>query len=875
MPYVVPLPEARDVGRFGSKAAQLAALCSVPEVQVPPGFAVAAEAFDATVKQALPAPQWPERLLLGDPRDRRPDRLEAIRQRVLGARLAPGLEDELVRAWGALGVASVAVRSSALHEDSEGATAAGLQETILGVTGPEALVEAVLRCYASLWRERAISYLARLGPSAGRLAVALVVQRLVHADAAGVLFTVDPVRHAPGVMVVEAAVGLGTSVVDGALSPDVFRLEGATGVVLQRQVGDKPEAVRPRAQGGTERVSLDGEARTRPAVDDRQLGALASLGRAIEAQAGAPRDIEWAFEGERLWALQARPVVGLSALGGSDRARHVWSNVNVGEALPGVATPFTWSIAATFSELGFRRAFGALGCTVPPEAELVGCFHGRIYLNLTWFLRIASQVPLLDARMLLEFGGGGGLEEVEAQVPKGAWGTFLARLPATGARYLSENTGIDRKVEAFERAFQEAREALEARDLGALSDAALREILTEQRALLDRTGVMMLTCASGYLASVVGLRSLLRFAVRGDAERFERELLAGVNDLESAAPGIRLFHLAQLARTDPAAREAILAGDPATLRLTDLPEGPTRKAFGTFLKAFGYRCPREAELSTPRWREAPGVLFAALRAHLERDDAAALERVERQHQARAAAERELSARIPWAARAALRHLLARMQRFARLRERMRARVTEVLGFLRTVALEAGQRLSRRFPEAGPDGVFMLSLEELDRWLTGSMESPVALIVARRAQFQRDLGRPDPPPTFVGAPPTASLSQIPEGDRWEGVVACPGVVEGVVRVLRDPSDGALLRAGEVLVTPVTDVGWTPLFLVAAAVVTELGGALSHAALVAREYGVPTVVSVQGITRALHTGDRVQVDANQGVIVRLERAPAGHG
>jgi pyruvate,water dikinase len=249
--------------------------------------------------------------------------------------------------------------------------------------------------------------------------------------------------------------------------------------------------------------------------------------------------------------------------------------------------------------------------------------------------------------------------------------------------------------------------------------------------------------------------------------------------------------------------------------------------------------------------------------------------VERQHQARAAAERELSARIPWAARAALRHLLARMQRFARLRERMRARVTEVLGFLRTVALEAGQRLSRRFPEAGPDGVFMLSLEELDRWLTGAMESPVALIVARRAQFQRDLGRPDPPPTFVGAPPTASLSQIPEGDRWEGVVACPGVVEGVVRVLRDPSDGALLRPGEVLVTPVTDVGWTPLFLVAAAVVTELGGALSHAALVAREYGVPTVVSVQGITRALHTGDRVQVDANLGVIVRLERAPAGHG
>jgi pyruvate,water dikinase len=788
------------------------------------------------------------------------------------------LLEEITAAMAPMGDGLVAVRSSALHEDARDASAAGLQETVLGVRGVREVAAAVLRCYASIYHERAVTYLARGRRGVlPRVAVAVVVQRMVDADAAGVLFTVDPVGGDRDVMVVEAARGLGCTVVDGAVSPDVWRVDRATGAVRARHLGDKPYAVRVAAGGGTERVvAAHDEARRGPSVRDDTIASLVLLGSAIETHAGSPRDIEWAMERETLWVLQSRPIVGAASItstGGDldDRRTWVWSNVNVGEALPGVATPLTWSVAAAFSEIGFVRAFGALGCTVPQGTELVGNFHGRIYLNLTSFMRIARQVPVFNARMLLEFGGGGGLEAIEQQVPPGRWGTFLARLPATGVKYIAENAALGLRVEQFERDFRDARRSFEARDLRALETRALDGVFGELLTLLDRTGAVMLTCASGYLASVVALRTLLRFAVRDEAERFERDLLSGVSDLDSAAPGIALVHIGAIARGEPAARAVIAHGDPATLSVQSLPDGPTRRAFVNFLRAYGFRCTREAELSTPRWREAPGPLFAALRAHVLRGDDSAVERVDRQHGARAAAEEEIMRRIPAVAAVATRHLLQRTWRFSRLRERLRARVTEVLGFVRATAIEVSRRLAARWPASGDDGAFYLSSDEVRAWLSGEFRDPSALITVRRAQVARDVARPDPPAVFVGAPPASVPTSLPVGDRWMGIAASSGVVTGTVRVLRDPTDGAALQPGEVLVTAVADVGWTPLFLIAAAVVTELGGALSHAALVAREYGVPVVASVSGATRTLRTGDRVRVDGDRGSVERLVAEP----
>ncbi|MEZ4410743.1 MAG: PEP/pyruvate-binding domain-containing protein [Polyangiales bacterium] len=871
MPHVVPLPLARDPSRFGGKCAALSRLSDVAGVRVPAGFAIDAAAMEVALV-AVPRAQWPGRVVKGGAAGRSPQRLEAIRRRVQETPLPDALLDEVLSAWRAMGSPAVAVRSSGLHEDGVAASAAGLQESVLGVSDGEGLARAVARCWASLWGERAVDYLSRLaGAEEPRMAV--LVQALVDAEVAGVIFTADPVTRDADVALVEATWGLGSSVVDGAAVPDVFRVDRATGRARSQRVADKRVAAR-FVDGAVRTVEVEPARREAPSLDARRLAALMAAARAVEAQEAAPRDIEFAFAGEDLWILQARPITGLApraagAERGSagDRATWVWSNVNVGEALPGVATPLTWSIGSAFSELGFRKAFEALGCRVTPDMELVGNFHGRIYLNLTHFMRVARQVPALNARMLLEFGGGGGLDEIERQVEPGRWGPFLLRLPVTATKLLAEDVALPSALDRFERDFARSRERLASLRLASLSSLELRSLFAELRGVLDRTGAVMLTCASGYLGSVVLLRSALRVAVPEQLDRFEHELLAGFSDLESAAPGVALVHIAEIARGEPAARAMIEERDPANLRVDALPSGPTRRAFEHFMRAYGFRCVREAELSTPRWREAPGTLFAAVRAHLLRGDDPTLARIERQIATRAAAERALEASAPPVARAALRHLLGRTQRFARLRERMRARVTESLGFLRTVALEAGRRIADRVPGEDADAAFYLTADELDALLGGALIEPGPLLKTRRAQVARDLARPDPPAVFVGAPPPVAPPTLVEGDRFHGVAAAPGVVTGRVRVLRDPSDGASLLPGEVMVTPVADVGLTPLFLVAAAVVTELGGALSHASLVAREYGVPAVVNVVGATRSLRTGDRVRVDGDRGVVERV--------
>jgi phosphohistidine swiveling domain-containing protein len=869
MPDVEPLALARDPARFGEKAASLAMLFAAPGLRVPPGFAVASSFFRAFVEAALPAAQWPERLLAGPESERREDRLARIRATLDRAALPERAWREVREAYAALGAPVVAVRSSATHEDTRHATGAGVFTTALGVRDVASLEAAIREVFSRLYDERTLTYLARVAPKEPP-AVALLIQRIGDATAAGVLFTDDPVRRESGCMRVEASLGLGTSVVDGAVAPDVYRLARDSGALVEQSVSVKTALVRLSPSGGTERVAIDPPSRER-ALDAEQLAELASAARSAMRALGGPRDIEFAFEGRTLWIVQARPIVtGLHPE--DERARWVWSNVNVGEALPGVATPLTWSIAAAFSDLGFRRAFGALGCTVPEGVELVGRFHGRIYLNLTHFLRIAAQVPALDPKLLLELGGGGGLDDVHEQIAKGSWATFALRVPSVLARYVRENSAMDQRVARFEAEASERRSKIERADRAAMTRAELAIELEQIEAALDRTGTLMLTCASGALSSVLLVRMLLRATAGDDAARYEQTLLTGNADLESAQPGIALAHIAARVATEPAARAVFEHTPAAALTMDALPDGPSKRALESFLRAYGYRAPREAELSTPRWREDPSMLFSTIAAQLEHGAAKALARVDEQARVRDRAEAAWMGTLPWLLVAIARHALARARKFLRLRERMRAHVTEVLGYFRSNALEVSRRLARHDPECGSDGAFFLAVDEVRDFLRGGTADVGALVRGRRAEFLRDVARPDPPSTFVGAPPVFAAIEGNDEQRWTGIAASPGRVRGPARVLRDPKAGWALRPGEILVVPVADVGWTPLFLTAAGVVTELGGALSHASLVAREYGVPTVVNVANATRILSDGDIVVVDGDRGTLERIEPRPA---
>jgi rifampicin phosphotransferase len=864
-----------DPRLVGGKAARLAWLVR-HGFDVPDAVVVPASAFAQAI-QELPAGCEPRALLRAATGRAGYVRAAEARQQILEAPLPRGLDEELDDVWRDLGASSpwgLAVRSSATCEDGALVSMAGLAESVLGVRGPEALRDAVRQVWSSIASGRALAYLAAHGVR--DVGMALVVQRMVEARAAGVMFTRAPGAHGGSDdRIINAGLGLGAPVVNGVATPDVLRVDAAGGIV-DSLVAHKAQATVVR-DGRIEQVDVP--APDLPALDANDIAQLSRIAGRLEKLERGPWDVEFAADAGRMWIVQARPATGLGFPdgGGEDT---VWSNVNVGEALPGVATPFTWSVAGAFSEAGFRRAFAALGCRVPKHARLVGNVHGRIYLNLTQFMRIAAQVPFLDPRTLVELGGGWGGDELAVQVQDVSRRGFYARLPITASRLFREQLRLDDDVEAFEAFAEKQWRAQSVLDLTILPDEGVARRLRDIQALLERTGTVMLTSASSTLGAHLALRTVLRRVAPAEADGLVQSLTSGIRDLESARPGMGIMHVAALARREPEACAVIELE--STTGFDAIPEGPTRRALHSFIELYGERAVREAELSTPRWKEDLRPVLRMLRAALRTD----AERVEGTlARAKAQADAEMAKLVPMlnvVEQTLIRHLVVRAQRAARLRERMRAWVTRVLGMLREAALDADRRLLRRDPDlasdwralvdagsplAGVRSVFFLTVDEVVGALRAARTDLAPLVRARRGELARDRARPDPPATFVGVPPPVVMPPS-GGDLMRGLAASPGVVEGRARVLVREDEMDALQPGEILVVHTTDVGWTPLFLVAAGVVTELGGPLSHAAVVAREFGVPSVVNVVGATRAIRTGDFLRVDGDRGVVA-LER------
>lgn len=860
-----PMDAARHVG---GKAARLAWLAR-NGFRVPVTWVIGGAPFREHLEATLPPGHDPASLLRLGNGQVMLTRAAQARERLLNEPLDPGFADELGVLWETLAPEApwgLAVRSSATCEDEDVTSMAGLAETVLAVRGGEALADAVRRVWASALLPRALAYLAARGIR--DLAMGVVIQPVVPAEAGGVAFTRPPhglETYGEGEMLVNITPGLGVPVVEGASTPDVARIDRATGEVVEYTVAEK-QRVLVIDESGLREVALDAAKARARVADAALLAELSSIARKLdELQPGMPFDIEFVVAKGQVHLVQARPAAGsgFPEGGGADT---VWSRANVGEALPGAATPLTWSIAQAFSERGFRRAFSSLGCTVPRGAKLVANVHGRFYLNFTAFMRIAAQVPGLDPRSLVELAGGAGVEVLEKQVADVSRRGFYARLPFTATRLLSEQMRLEGEVDRFETRAERALSAIREIDLTILPDDALATTLRDVRRLLDETGTLMLSCASASLASHLALKTVLaRFAPVG-AERIAQTLSAGIGDLESARPGIALSHVAAIARHDEPARIALDGGGKSP---GELPDGPTKRALLQFLDTYGDRAVREAELSTPRWREDPAPLMAMLRSALrgpDNDPEAALARARRLADAELEA---LDAKLSVVESMLVRTLVSRSRRFHRLRERMRAWVTRVLGMIRTVALDVDRRLVRLEPSVGAGAAFFCTFDELVTTLVIGRADLGHLVRLRRAEHARDTARPDPPATFVGRPAPVVLPPV-SAFVLRGLPASGGAVEGRARVLGPGGAGAEdLVAGEILIARTTDVGLSPLFLVAAGVVTELGGPLSHAALVAREYGVPAVVNAVGATTAIRTGDLVRVDGNRGVVERIER------
>lgn len=760
-----------------------------------------------------------------------------------------GLTEMIADAYRRLGGGTVAVRSSATSEDGAITSFAGQQETILGVQGEQAVGEAVGRCWASLHTDRAVAYRRDRGVSDEGLAMAVVVQRLVHAEVAGVLFTRDPLDPTGTRMLVEASWGLGEAVVSGKVTPDRFHIDRDSGQVVEQHLGAKTLEI--TAQG--ERAVED-DRRDRACLDGAQLAALAELGRKVEQLYGEARDVEWAWAEGRAWLLQARPI---TTIGAQDREQvrreeiaaaarlasaegTVWARINLSEVLP-APTPMTWAIVRRFmsGKGGFGLMYRDLGFRPSRALDEAGTFDliaGRTYCNLDREPRMYSGwLPFVHNFAALKAAPHKALDPQPVRDPSrvgaASWLLLPLRLPFAILRSIGQAARLTSLTQGFAERFkgqvvpaflEEVRQA-QADDLTTLDEAAVRQRLEHwiRRTLYDFARDSLKPTA---LAAMARLH-VQRWLTRKLGPERARE---AVNDLSM---GIR-----------PDAEADMLGA------LEGLMAGPIDRK--TFLERFGHRGPDEMELSSPRWSEQPEALDrlptrAAASHAVSEEPSARWERI------------AAGAKLSGFERSALNPHVRALQTYTALREGAKHHLMSGYSLIRRLLLE----IDRRHRLHG--GVFFLTPDELPRLAGG--EDLSALIAQRRRRRAACLSLEAPPVLFSDDLEALGRPVVVESaENLQGVPLSAGVAEGPALVLERPQTEGLPAEDYVLVCPSTDPAWVPLFLRAKALVMESGGVLSHGAIVAREYGLPAVAGLPGVQRRLRTGQRLRVDGGRGTV-----------
>lgn len=779
-----------------------------------PGFIVTTEAFRESIRAA-------------GAEIRNQDQLRTLP-------LPRRIEESIRRAYRALG-GRVAVRSSMVGEDGIESSFAGQLDTRLNIEGEEAVIQAVRSCWASLYNDRLQNYASERGAETN-LAMAVIVQRMVEAKAAGVAFSADPISG-EDVVVIEAAVGLGDAVAAGTVNPDRWVLDSQNTIVESIQ-----------------------NSQTSPALSQEQARGLAAIIRKVALKANSPQDVEWAWDGADFILLQTRPITSLAG-------RDVYSSKFVSEMVPGLIKPLVWSTTTSaITQNVFAYVFDELlGAGKVDASKLIKRIHSRVYANVTLLGRACEQLGL-PANFFETITRG--------ERPTGVRRSFLSfsNLPEKIrlARFIFRNRHAAPRV----RSFVERREReLEPFRRADWETKTSDELLASLDQLREYHGDVQRHIFITALNMSVRNRMLGRMIKRVTSDVTTSDLLSGAAPSLALGANQTLQEMAALARTLDAETQRLLAeGEDDSIRRSLSASGDGRKliqAMDEFQSRYGFLSANGTDFSLPAWRETPALVWQMVgrmikQAHLSADISAR----------RQAALQTVRSKLSLFRRRRFEALLASTIRFMDLRERVSRLISEDAYLMRRMYLALANQLVQQNKLGQRDDIFYLSHEEVVGLTRGEMNAGEAnrLIEARQAELKRD-AELDPPDILRGemSAPRAGSSAGAEPGVLTGISGSAGIVEGRARIVRDPSLAPRdLNRNDILVVPFTDVGWTPLLAGIGGIVAETGGQLSHTAIVAREYGLPAVVSVKHATQRVREGQLIVVDGAQGRVYLKQEA-----
>jgi len=881
MPFVIDIKDINQDSSAicGAKASNLARLIQ-SGFPVPNGFCVSINAWSEILESNNLRSKIKSFLNSVDssPIEQKRKILEVIRQAIKAAPVPKLIRDEIDKHFFTMKADYVAVRSSASCEDNPSQSFAGQHDTFLGISGLENCIDAIRKCWASLWSERAFEYRERNRINYPDVDMAVIVQRMVPATVSGVIFTVDPVTGNRERLVIESIFGLGEPLVAGLVVPDRIIISKPDFKIIECTVSEKSiERTLDQSKGIIEK-SVSEDRKRIASLNEQDATQLSKLALRIEKEFGCPQDIEFAISSNEISILQTRPITTLSDKIDSWDDHQVWTNANTGEVAPDVMPPMTWSIVKPLAIQLLAFIFGRLGIDLS-DVTIIGVVAGRAYFNYNTMIACARNVPGLGEKSITEMFGGrqdiakqlGEIKIDEKDIPKLKFSRIRLLWILPGLLYRSRRYKPSMAQAVLDRLRHEIDDEVRIHPEKLTIEELGHELILLYRRLHEDDEMMMTIATVSFYQMVLYQICKKWFGDEGQGLASQM-LMAGGNN-EVAKAGLDLWRLAELANETPSIRDIIMdSKEFSSLRekLISM-DGGSRfiKAWDSFMEEHGHHCRGELELINPRWSEMPDYILEQLKSYLAGiDKNNFIARYINNAKERERVVNEVKSKLKSSSqRSRFSAIYQKSLSCSPYRESIKSQIVRRLAVIRRILLELDRRLIDKGMLKNSRDIFFLRIDELENLISEleDLQIVAGQIANRRAEYEFNR-TVEPPPVVIGRfiPDLTKLEQVETGlTMLQGIALNPGIVTGPARVINRAGEDQVLP-GEILVAPFTDPGWTPYFINAAALVVDAGGILSHGSIVAREYGIPAVANVGPATKIIKTGQMIQVDGNRGVV-----------
>jgi pyruvate,water dikinase len=845
----------------GGKGANLGELSKIDGIRVPDGFCISTEVFQRIIGETSSLDGLFDQLarLKAEERNEISELSGEIRRAIEGIAIPDDIQEEITRLLSRFGESEAfAVRSSATAEDLPTASFAGQHDTYLNVIGKPAILKRISRCWASLFTERAVTYRLQNGFDHREVQLAVVVQKMLFPDVAGVLFTADPVTSNRKVSSIDASFGLGEALVSGLVNADTYKVRD--GKVIDKKVSTKKLAIYALEDGGTEERKMEPERQNRQALNDEQMVRLEQMGRKIEAHFGYPQDIEWGLVDDTFYFVQSRPITTLFPIPeATDGDNHVYLSVGHQQMMTAPMRPLGLSLHQLVASGTMFKAGGRLFVDV--ASRLASPASREALLNL-----MADSDPLMRDALATVIERGDFIQSLPDDHP----GTDTKVASPVGFRTKIEN---DPKIPAdlIERnqaSIRGLKHDIQSKSGPALLDFILEDIQRLKKDLFDPRGFAVFMAAMDASSWInENMKNWLGETNAADT------LSQSVPNNVTSKMGLDLLDVADVVRRYPDVIDYLqrVKDDNFLKGMVKLDGGQeTQNAIFAYLDKYGMRCAGEIDVTNTRWSEKPATLVPLILSNIRNFEPHASQRkFEQGRQEASKKERDLLDRLKQlpdgeAKAEETKRMIGLVRNFIGYREYPKYGLVSRSFVYKQALLKEAERLVRANVIHEKEDIYYLTFQELHEAVrTYQLDYP---IIRKRKDEYKSYEKLTPPRVITsdGEIPAGAYKRenLPAG-AIVGLAVSSGVIEGRARVILSMEDAAL-EAGDILVTAFTDPSWTPLFVSIKGLVTEVGGLMTHGAVIAREYGLPAVVGVENATQLIKDGQRIRVHGTEGYV-----------